>query len=184
MQLYHGSTAPSPRRVRIFLAEKSISISTRQVDLRGGEHLRQAFRAINADATVPVLVLDDGTAIADQVAICCCLEDLQPEPALSGRTAKERALRIASNRQLERAGLYALMEAFRNRTPGLKGRALAGRDDYEQIPALAARGRGRVSRFFAYLDRRLAVTPIWPGTAIALPTLPRLSASNSPSGQS
>jgi len=159
MQLYDCSTAPSPRRVRIFLAEKGISIATRQVDLRGGEHLRPAFRAINADATVPVLVLDDGTAIADAVAICCYLEELQPEPALIGRTAKERALTIASNRQLERDGFYAVMEAFRNSTPGLKGRALPGPDDYQQIPALAERGRARVSKFFAHLDRRLAVTP-------------------------
>src|SRR5262245_1876363 len=158
MQLYDCSTAPSPRRVRIFLAEKGISIATRQVDLRGGEHLRPAFRAINADATVPVLVLDDGTAIADAVAICCYLEELQPEPALIGRTAKERALTIASNRQLERDGFYAVMEAFRNSTPGLKGRALPGPDDYQQIPALAERGRARVSKFFAHLDRRLAAT--------------------------
>src|SRR5262245_11621041 len=159
MQLYDCATAPSPRRVRMFLAEKGMSIPTRQVDLRGGEHLRPAFRAINADATVPVLVLEDGSAIADAVAICCYLEELQPEPALIGSTARERALTIACNRQLERDGFYAVMEAFRNSTPGLKGRALPGPNDYEQSPALAERGRARVNNFFAYLDRRLAVAP-------------------------
>ena len=56
MQLYDGATAPSPRRVRSFLAEKGISLPTRQVDLRGGEQLRPAFRATNEDGTVPVLV--------------------------------------------------------------------------------------------------------------------------------
>ena len=168
MQLYDCATAPSPRRVGIFLAEKGISIPTRQVDLRGGEQLRPAFRAINADGTVPVLVLDDGTAIADAVAICCYLEELQPEPALIGRTARERALTIACNRQLERDGFYAVMEAFRNSTPGLKGRALPGPDDYEQIPALAERGRGRVNRFFAHLDRRLAATPFVAGDSYTI----------------
>jgi glutathione S-transferase len=126
MQLYDCATAPSPRRVGIFLAEKGISIPTRQVDLRGGEQLRPAFRAINADGTVPVLVLDDGTAIADAVAICCYLEELQPEPALIGRTARERALTIAYNRQLERDGFYAVMEAFRNSTPRPQGPRAAG----------------------------------------------------------
>ncbi len=52
------------------------------------------------------------------------------------------------------------MEAFRNSTPGLKGRALPGPDDDEQIPALPERGRARVNRFFAHLDRRLAATPL------------------------
>ena len=126
-----------PRRVGIFLAEKGISIPTRQVDLRGGEQLRPAFRAINADGTVPVLVLDDGTAIADAVAICCYLEELQPEPALIGRTARRRALTIACNRQLERDGFYAVMEAFRNSTPRPQGAARCrARTYYEQIPGV------------------------------------------------
>jgi glutathione S-transferase len=168
MQLYDCSTAPSPRRVRIFLAEKGIQIPTRQVDLRGGEQLRPAFQAINADGTVPVLVLDDGTAIADAVAICCYLEEMQPEPALIGRTARQRALTIACNRQLERDGFYAVMGAFRNSTPGLKGRALPGPDDYEQIPALAERGRARVSRFFAHLDRRLAAAAFVAGDSYTI----------------
>jgi glutathione S-transferase len=166
MQLYDCSTAPSPRRVRIFLAEKGIQIPTRQVDLRGGEQLRPAFRAINADGTVPVL--DDGTAIACAVAICCYLEEMQPEPALIGRTARQRALTIACNRQLERDGFYAVMEAFRNSTPGLKGRALPGPDDYEQIPALAERGRARVNRFFAHLDRRLATAAFVAGDSYTI----------------
>jgi glutathione S-transferase len=168
MQLYDCATAPSPRRVRIFLAEKGISIPTRQVDLRGGEQLQPAFRAINEDGTVPVLVLDDGTAITDAVAICCYFEDLQPEPALIGRTARQRALTIACNRQLERDGFYAVMEALRNSTPGLKNRALPGPDDYEQIPALAERGRARVNRFLARLDRRLAATPFVAGESYTI----------------
>src|SRR5439155_26136746 len=69
MKFYDCSTAPSARRVRIFMAEKGISIPTVQVDLRNGEQFSDAFRKINPDCTVPVLELDDGTVIADAIAI-------------------------------------------------------------------------------------------------------------------
>jgi glutathione S-transferase len=48
------------------------------------------------------------------------------------------------------------MEAFRNSVPGLKGRALPGPHDYEQITALAERGRLRVAHFYEQMNGRLA----------------------------
>src|ERR1700722_1774121 len=144
MKFYDCTTAPSPRRVRIFLAEKNITVPTVQVDLRNNEQLTAEFRAINPDATVPSLELDDGTRINDAVGICVYFEALHPLPALMGETAAERALVASWQRLVERNGFYAVMEAFRNSTPGLKGRALPGPHDYEQIPALAERGRLRV----------------------------------------
>ena len=156
MKFYDCATAPSPRRVRIFLAEKGITVPVVQVNLREGEHLQPAFRKINPEATVPALELDDGTVINDAVAICVYFEEVHPEPPLIGRTAGERAVTIAWNRRIERDGFYAAMEAFRNATPGLKGRAIPGPDDYQQIPALAERGRARVGRFFAGMDAHLA----------------------------
>jgi glutathione S-transferase len=155
MKFYDCVTAPSPRRVRIFLAEKGVSIETVQVDLRNGEQFKDAFRAINPDCTVPALVLDDGTVIADAVAICGYIEELHPEPALIGSTPQERAAVTALNRQIERDGFFAAMDAFRNAAKGLKGRALPGPHDYEQIPELAARGRARVENFFRAMDARL-----------------------------
>jgi glutathione S-transferase len=156
MKFYDCATAPSPRRVRIFLAEKGVSIPTVQVDLRNGEQFSPAFRAINPDCTVPALVLDDGTVIADAVAICGYLEELHPEPPLIGTTPQERAVVTALNRQIERDGFFAAMDAFRNAAKGLKGRALPGPHDYEQIPELAARGRVGVEHFFRAMDARLA----------------------------
>lgn len=141
--------------MRIFLAEKGIVVPTVQVNLREGDHLGAAFRAINPDATVPVLELDDGSVISDAVAICHYFEELRPDPPLIGSTPEERALTIAWNRRIERDGFYAVMEAFRNSTPGLKGRAIPGPDDYEQITALAERGRHRVLRFFEAMNRHL-----------------------------
>ena len=156
MKFYDCSTAPSPRRVRIFAAEKGISLPTVQVDLRNGEQFSDAFRAINPDCTVPALVLDDGTVIADAVAICGYLEEIHPDPPLIGTTPQERAAVTALNRQIERDGFFAAMDAFRNAAKGLKGRALPGPHDYEQIPELAERGRARVGHFFKTMNARLA----------------------------
>jgi glutathione S-transferase len=156
MKFYDCTTAPSPRRVRIFLAEKGISVPTVQVDLRNNEQMTPAFRAINPDATVPTLELDDGTHINDAIGICVYFEAIHPRPPLMGESAEEKALVTGWQREVERNGFYAVMEVFRNSVPGLKGRALPGPHDYEQIPALAERGRLRVAHFFAQMDGRLA----------------------------
>jgi glutathione S-transferase len=156
MKFYDCSTAPSPRRVRIFLAEKGISVETMQVDLRNNEQFTPAFRAINPDCTVPALRLDDGTVIGDAVAICQYFEELHPEPPLIGASPQERALVTALNRQIERDGFLAAMDALRNTAKGLKGRALPGPHDYEQIPELAERGRARIANFCHDMDARLA----------------------------
>lgn len=163
MKFYDCSTAPSPRRVRIFLAEKGISVPTVQVDLRNGEQFSPAFRAINPDATVPVLELDNGTRIADAIGICVYFEMTHPQPPLMGESAEEKAVVTERQRFAERNGFYAVMEAFRNSTPGLKGRGLPGPDNYEQIPALAERGRARVMRFFNEMDAQLARHPFVAG---------------------
>ena len=156
MKFYDCATAPSPRRVRIFLAEKGIAIDTVQVDLRNGEQFTPAYRAINPDCTVPALALDDGTVIGDAVAICQYIEELHPDPPLIGSTPQERAVVTALNRQIERDGFFAAMDAFRNTAKGLKGRALPGPHDYAQIPELAERGRARIANFFKAMNARLA----------------------------
>jgi glutathione S-transferase len=156
MKLYDCTPAPNPRRVRIFLAEKGIVVPTIQIDLRANEQFSPAFRAVNPDCTVPVLELDDGTRIADVMAICVYFETLRPEPPLMGVGAQDRANVTAWQRRVERDGFFAVAEAFRNATPAFKGRALPGVDDYEQIPALVERGRARVAKFFRVLDACLA----------------------------
>ncbi|GLH77785.1 glutathione S-transferase [Bradyrhizobium sp. SSBR45G] len=156
MKLYDNATAPSPRRVRIFLAEKRLTLPAVQVDLRGGEQFTPAFRAMNPDCTVPVLALDSGAAITDVVAICRYIEELYPDPNLMGTDAEHRALIECWVRRIEWDGIYAIAEAFRNSAPGLERRALPGPLSLDQIPALAERGRRRVQHFYTWLDTRLA----------------------------
>ncbi|MDJ0712342.1 MAG: glutathione S-transferase family protein [Woeseiaceae bacterium] len=155
MKFYDCSTAPSPRRVRIFLAEKGIDIETVEVDLASGEQFGEAFRALNPDCVVPVLELDDGSALSEVAAICQYLEERYPEPTLLGASAKERALITMWNGKIEQQGLLSMADAFRNSAKGLKGRAVTGNKGYEQIPELAARGRERVRQFFGRLDTPL-----------------------------
>lgn len=155
MKLYDCTTAPSPRRVRIFMAEKGLELPLVEVDLRNGEHLGDAFRAVNPDCTVPVLELDDGRRISEIFAICQYLEALHPEPALLGRDAFETALVTMWNTKIEQNGLHALSESFRNHAKGFRNRALTGPLNIEQIPALVERGRRRAVAFFDRLDAEL-----------------------------
>lgn len=156
MKFYDCPTAPSPRRVRIFLAEKGVSLETKMVDLANGEQLTDAFGAINPHRTVPILELDDGTKLLDSTSICMYLEETFPDPNLMGRDAKEQALIAMWQRDVETNGMMAIMECFRNSSKGFKSRALTGPVDYEQIPELAERGRQRVRHFFTELNSRLS----------------------------
>lgn len=156
MRLYDCTTAPSPRRVRIFAAEKGLDLELIQVDLRAGEQFSPAFKAINPDCVVPVLELDDGSHLTEIVAICDYLEAIKPEPCLFGNNAADRATALMWNAKVEQQGLAPMADAFRNTTKGLRGHAVTGADSYEQITELAERGLQRVTAFYAKLNARLA----------------------------
>jgi glutathione S-transferase len=163
MKLYHSASSPNSRRVRIFLAEKGLSIPLVAVDLGKGEQHSESYRAINPRRVVPALVLEDGTTIGEVPAICRYIEETHPAPRLLGETAKEKALVTMWERRAELEGFAAVMEAVRNAAPGLKGRAIAGPHDYEQIPELAERSKLRVKNFFADFDARLGEVPFVAG---------------------
>jgi glutathione S-transferase len=168
MRFYDCAPAPSPRRVRIFMAEKGISPETIQVDLRAGAHLTAEFRKLNPWCTLPVLELDDGTTISEAIAVCRYLEAAFPEPPLMGRTPAEQGVIAMWEHRCEIDGFLAAAEAFRNATPGMKSRALPGAENYEQIPALAERGRKRIAAFFSWLDARLAESPFVAGPSYSV----------------
>jgi Glutathione S-transferase, N-terminal domain len=78
IKLYHAPASPNSRRVRMFLAEKGISLPLVSVDLAAGEQHGDAYRAINPRRVVPTLVLEDGTAIGEVLAIWRYLEEAYP----------------------------------------------------------------------------------------------------------
>lgn len=155
LTLYDCSTAPSPRRARILLAEKGVAHDTVQVDLRNGEQLGPAYRMINPQCTVPALRTDDGLMLTDNAAIAAYLEARFPEPALMGLTPAEKADIASWNWRIEFEGLLAIAEALRNSSPAMANRALPGPQNYPQIAELAQRGVARVQQLFVTLNRQL-----------------------------
>jgi glutathione S-transferase len=168
LKLYDCQTAPSPRRVRIFLAEKGIEFEKVEVNLSSGEQFGPAFRRINPDCVVPVLELDDGSAITEVLAICHYLEEEFPEPPLFGSTPESRARAIEWNAKVEQQGLWAAADLFRNTARGLRGHALPGPIGYEQIPELAERGRQRVGACLLRLNEQLQKESFVAGDAFTI----------------
>src|ERR1700732_43943 len=147
LKLYHAAASPNSRRVRIFLAEKGLKPTLIPVDLGAGEQHSDAYRAINPRRVVPALVLDDGTTIGEVPAIMRYLDETFPETPMLGATPKDKGLVVMWERFAELEGFAPVMEGVRNKVERLKGRAVAGPHDYEQIPGLIARSIPRVKNF-------------------------------------
>jgi glutathione S-transferase len=152
----------------MFLAEKGVKAELVQVDLRAREQLKPEFLALNPQATVPVLVLDDGQAITENVAIAAYLEAAFPDPPLLGTTPLEKARVLQWSARAEFELLLAVGEVLRNGHPNFANRAITGTADYAQIPQLAERGRARVERFWSVLETRLAESPFVSGARFGL----------------
>jgi glutathione S-transferase len=162
-KLYQWSGSPNSRRVRIFVAEKGISIPMVPIDLGAKEQFSDAYAVINSRRVVPTLVLADGTAIGEVPVILRYLEDVFPDPPLYGTEPAEKAVTAMWERQMELEGFAPVMEAVRNGAASLKQRAIAGPHAYDQIPALIERGRLRAENFLRDLEGRLASSPFVAG---------------------
>src|SRR5262245_65468772 len=99
MKLYDSKVAPNPRRTRIFLAEKGISVPAEQVDIGAMQHKTPEYAAINPLQRMPTLVLDDGTIITESIAICRYFEMMQPDPQLFGIGSKDSAIVTSMTRR-------------------------------------------------------------------------------------
>jgi glutathione S-transferase len=168
MKLYHSASSPNSRRVRIYIAEKGLSIPLQSVNLGEKEQFSDWFKAINPRQQVPALVLDDGTTVAEVPAIWRFLEETYPERPLLGSDPTSKALVTMWERRVELDGFATAMEGVRNAVPGLKGRALSGPHDYAQIPELVERNRRRVADFYADFDTRLKDVPFVAGAAFSV----------------
>jgi glutathione S-transferase len=157
MQLYDGGRAPNPRRVRIFLAEKGIDVPKRQIDFANLEQLSDAFTAINPMQRVPVLILDDGTPIAESMAICRYFDALHPEPNLLGRDAREIAFIEMWNRRAELNFYGPVSSAFRHLSPAMAV------SEKPQIAEWGEASKAKALAFLGILDRELASRPFVAG---------------------
>jgi glutathione S-transferase len=150
MRIIETRRAPNPRRVRIFLAEKHISVAFEEADLIAGELRTPAFSDLNPLQRVPVLILDYGTVISESVAICRYFEELQPEPALFGSGAAARATVEMWNRRVEFGLLGAVAHVVRHLSPKMS---------HLEVPQVAAWGeanKGKAMEFLELLDGALA----------------------------
>jgi glutathione S-transferase len=157
MKLYNSNLAPSPRRVRIFLAEKGVSIPRVDVDLGKLEHKTLAFSALNPFQTIPILELDDGTRIAETIAICRYIEALWPAPNLFGSTAVEQAMIEMWQRQLELRLLFPIAQVVRHSHPKM------AEMENPQVPDWAAVNRPKALHAMALVDETLSDQPFIAG---------------------
>ncbi len=161
MKLYDSTHAPNPRRVRIFLAEKGIEVPLHPVDLGKAENRQAPYIEKNPLGGIPMLELDDGTCIAESVAICRYFEEIQPEPPLMGVDAADRASVEMWQRRMEIEVFSNITQVFRNTHDFFKGRIT-------QVPAYGEACRAAVSKRLAWLDQELADRPFIAGERFSI----------------
>ena len=170
MLLYTTPLAPNPRRVRIFLAEKGITVPMRDVDLMALEHRGEEYAKVNPLMAVPALELDDGAVLTESVAICRYFETLQPEPPLFGRGGREQAFVEMWQRRMEFSLFQPIGLAFRHSHPKL------ARLEQPQLPELAEIQRGRAVKVMRFLDSELATRRFVAGDAYTIADITALVA--------
>jgi glutathione S-transferase len=151
MKLYNAPMpAPNPRRVRIFLAEKGVSVPLADLAITKREHKSPEHMARNSLGQVPTLELDDGTTISETVAICRYLESLHPDPPLFGRTGVEQAMVEMWTRRTEFAVMTPVGMFWRHNHPFTAAVVVP------QYKEFGESNRAHFERALGWLDTELA----------------------------
>lgn len=150
MRLFEEGRAPNPRRVRIFLAEKGISVPLVSVDINKLEHKSGGFAAMNPLQRTPVLELDDGSYLSESIAICRYFEELHPAPPLFGEGAKGKAVVEMWQRRLELGLFLPIANVFRHAHPAM------AQMEVPQIPAFSDANKPKVMEALEWIDAALA----------------------------
>lgn len=170
MKLYDNRRAPNPRRVRIFLAEKGMTVASEEVDLGALAQRSEAFTAVNPFQRVPALQLDDGTVLTEAIAICRYLEWLKPAPVLFGRPGIEAATVEMWEQRMEHYLLGPVTQVFRHLHPAMK---------IMEDPQIAPWGEANKARVFdclGVLDRELAGRAFIAGDSFSVADITALAA--------
>lgn len=149
MKLFDGGRAPNPRRVRVFLAEKGITVPLVPIDMGAFGHKGENVTSRNPLQRLPVLELDDGTILTESVAICRYFEELHPEPVLFGSGPLGRAEVEMWNRRMEFNLLGTVAAAFRHTHPAMT------EWEVPQVSAWGEANRPKALAFLKLLDKEL-----------------------------
>lgn len=169
MKIYDFQLAPNPRRVRVFLAEKGLKIPLEQCDLFTGKNRTPEMLKKNPAGGLPVLELDDGTCLAESVAICRYLEGLHPEPNLMGKDFKEQSHIEMWNRRVELGLFAASARAFQHTNPLFK-------DRMKQMPEYGASQQEAVRGQLKWLDEQIGNKPFIAGNRFTIADITSLVA--------
>ena len=156
MKIYNSSLAPNPRRLRIFVAEKGLKIPTEEVDIFTGKNRTPEMLAKNPAGGLPFIELDDGTHLAESVAICRYLEGLHPEPNLMGKDNREQAFIEMWNRRMELNLFAVAARAFQHTNELFKARI-------KQFPEYGETQRETVKQQLQWLDAQIGNKPFIAG---------------------
>ncbi len=170
MKLYSYGTAPNPRRVKIFLAEKGLPYDLVETDMMKGEHKTPEFLAKNPSGKLPVLELNDGRCLAESVAICRYLEAIQPEPNLFGKDAFELGHIEMRNRQMETELWSQIGVSWVN------GPIVAKMGIYKAIPEAKLLSDANVKNYYIRLDKELASSDFVAGSRFTVADISLLTA--------
>jgi len=169
-KILQTQTAPNPRRVRIFMAEKGIEVPYEELDLMKGALKTPEFTRLNPFQRVPVLILDDGTAISETMAICRYAEETRPEPALFGKGALGRAMVEMWNRRMEMGLLLSVAQAFRHLHPAM------AHLEVPQVQAWGEANKPKALEILAFMDQELAQRPFIAGADFSVADITALVA--------
>jgi glutathione S-transferase len=169
MKIYNSSLAPNPRRLRIFVAEKGLKIPTEEVDIFTGKNRTPEMLAKNPAGGLPFIELDDGTHLAESVAICRYLEGLHPEPNLMGKDNREQAFIEMWNRRMELNLFAVAARAFQHTNELFKARI-------KQFPEYGETQRETVKQQLQWLDAQIGNKPFIAGDRFTIADITALVA--------
>lgn len=170
MKILETRQAPNPRRVRIFLAEKGITVPFEEIDLMKGELKTPEFTKLNSFQRVPVLLLDDATVISETMAICRYFEEQQPEPPLLGTGALGKAQVEMWNRRVELGLLFHVSQVFRHLHPAM------AHLEVPQVKEWGEANRAKALEVLSILDEQLDSLPYIAGKSFSVADITALVA--------
>ena len=170
MKLYDFPGAPNPRRVKIFAAEKNISLDLINCDMAKREHKTPEFLAKNPSGKIPVLELEDGKCISESIPICRYLESLVPEPNLFGNDAFEISFIESRNRHIELELWTQIGISWVN------GPIVGSMGLFQQIPDAKVASDKNVKSYYKRLDNEFSASEYVAGNRYTVADITLLSA--------